>query len=83
MVPGMTERERLMTEVQRLEWLCDAVIGPARSSGRRPPRMGSLVDALYMLVFREPWWRGRRSQIRAQASSFALITPVLPGRSKL
>ena len=45
MVPGMTERERLITDMQRLEWLCDAVIGPARSSGRRPPRIGSPAEA--------------------------------------
>ena len=30
MGPGMTERERLSTDTQRLEWLCDTVIGPAR-----------------------------------------------------
>ena len=30
MVPGMTERERLATDVQRLEWLADAVRGPTR-----------------------------------------------------
>jgi hypothetical protein len=38
MVPGMTERERLIRNTQRIEWLCDAAIGPARSSGRRPER---------------------------------------------
>jgi hypothetical protein len=68
MVPGMTERERLIRDTQRIEWLSDAVIGPARSSGRRPPRIGSPVDTLYMLVFRDPRWRGRQSQIRAQTS---------------
>lgn len=30
MVPGMTERERLAGDVQRLEWLADAVRGPTR-----------------------------------------------------
>lgn len=30
MVPGMTERERLAVDLRRLEWLSDAVIGPAR-----------------------------------------------------
>ena len=32
MVPGMTERERLIADMRRLEWLSDAVIGPARMS---------------------------------------------------
>ena len=58
MVPGMTERERLIADMQRLEWLCDAVIGPARSSGRRPPRTGSPAEAPWMLVLRELRWRG-------------------------
>jgi hypothetical protein len=30
MVPGMTERERLAGDVQRLEWLADAVRGPTQ-----------------------------------------------------
>jgi hypothetical protein len=30
MVPGMTERERRAAELQRLEWLADATLGPAR-----------------------------------------------------
>jgi hypothetical protein len=36
MVPGMTERERLVADVQRLEWLADATLGPGGFS--RPPR---------------------------------------------
>jgi hypothetical protein len=36
MVPGMTERERLAADVQRLEWLADAALGPRRFS--RPLR---------------------------------------------
>jgi hypothetical protein len=32
MVPGMTERERLAADVQRMEWLADARLGPARVS---------------------------------------------------
>jgi hypothetical protein len=36
MVPGMTERERLAADVQRLEWLADATLGPGRLS--RPAR---------------------------------------------
>ena len=35
MVPGMTERERLAADVQRLEWLADATLGPAQLA--RPP----------------------------------------------
>ncbi|MDF3042509.1 MAG: hypothetical protein K0Q71_5215 [Thermomicrobiales bacterium] len=35
MVPGMSERERLAADVQRLEWLADAVLGPAQLP--RPP----------------------------------------------
>jgi hypothetical protein len=31
MVPGMTERERLATDVRRLEWLADATLGPVGS----------------------------------------------------
>ena len=83
MVPGLTERERLIADMQRLEWLCDAVIGPARSSERRPPRMGRHAEAPWMLVFRELRRRGRRSQFRSQTSRFELVPPVLPGRSKL
>ena len=58
MVPGMTERERLITDMQRLEWLCDAVIGPARSSGRRPPRIGSPAEAPWV----PPPYRGDATQ---------------------
>jgi hypothetical protein len=36
MVPGMSERERLAADVQRLEWLAEATLGPGRVS--RPPR---------------------------------------------
>jgi hypothetical protein len=36
MVPGMTERERLAADAQRLEWLADATLRPARIS--RPAR---------------------------------------------
>jgi hypothetical protein len=36
MVPGMTKRERLAADVQRLEWLADATLGPRRLS--RLPR---------------------------------------------
>jgi hypothetical protein len=36
MVPGLSERERRAADVQRLKWLADAVLGPARSSGGRP-----------------------------------------------
>jgi hypothetical protein len=39
MVPGMTERERRAADVQRLEWLADAVLGPAT------PRAGPLVPS--------------------------------------
>jgi hypothetical protein len=30
MVPGMSERERLAADMQRLEWLADATLGPGR-----------------------------------------------------
>src|SRR4051794_27060791 len=45
MVPGMTERERQNTDLQRLAWRCDAVIGPAPSRGRRPLRIGNPAAA--------------------------------------
>jgi len=45
MVPGITERERMITDTQRREWLGDALIGPARSSRRRLPRIGSRAEA--------------------------------------
>ena len=83
MVPGLTERERLIADKQRLEWLSDEVIGPARFSGRRPQRVGSHAEAPWMLVFRELRRRGRQSQFRSQTSRFELVPPVLPGRSKL
>ena len=35
MVPGMTERERLAADMQRLEWLADATLGPTHLP--RPP----------------------------------------------
>ena len=35
MVPGMTERERLAADVQRLQWLADASLGPTHLP--RPP----------------------------------------------
>jgi hypothetical protein len=34
MVPGMTERERRAADLQRLEWLADAVLGPPLPGGR-------------------------------------------------
>ena len=39
MVPGMTERERLAADAQRLEWLADARLGPLR------PRAGPVVPS--------------------------------------
>jgi hypothetical protein len=35
MVPGMSERERLAADMQRLEWLADAMLGPGRPSRPR------------------------------------------------
>ena len=35
MVPGMFERERLAADMQRLEWLAAAMLGPGRSSRLR------------------------------------------------
>jgi hypothetical protein len=35
MVPGMTERERHAADMQRLEWLADAMLGPTQLP--RPP----------------------------------------------
>lgn len=37
MVPGMTERDRLVSDMQRLEWLSDAVLGPARFAHEPTP----------------------------------------------
>jgi hypothetical protein len=45
MVPGLSERERLAADVQRQEWLADAVLGPTRPSGRRPSRLASTAEA--------------------------------------
>lgn len=41
MVPGMTERERLAADVQRLAWLADATLGPRRFSRPRGPAVPS------------------------------------------
>lgn len=38
MVPGMTERDRLAVDVQRLEWLAESTLGPAQ-----PPRPARLT----------------------------------------
>lgn len=35
MVPGMSERERLAADIQRLEWLADVTLGPGRLSQAR------------------------------------------------
>jgi hypothetical protein len=32
-VPGMTERDRRAADLQRLEWLADAALGPTRTLG--------------------------------------------------
>jgi hypothetical protein len=45
MVPGLSERERRVADVQRLEWLADAVLGPTRYSGGRPSRIASSAEA--------------------------------------
>jgi len=45
MVPGLSERERRIADVQRQEWLADAVLGPTGSSGRRPSRMANSAEA--------------------------------------
>jgi hypothetical protein len=45
MVPGLSERERRAADVQRLEWLADAVLGPTRCSGGRPLRIAGSAEA--------------------------------------
>jgi hypothetical protein len=72
MVPGLTERERLIADTRRLEWLCDAVIGPVLSSGRRPPRIGSPAGAPWVLDSRETRWRGGWGRFRSRASRYVL-----------
>ena len=41
MVPGMSERERLAADMQRLEWLADALLGPRQLSRPRRPAVPS------------------------------------------
>lgn len=58
MVPGMTERERRMADVVRLEWLADAQNGPARKhvvSRRQNNPDGPPRDLLPRGRFRGLW----------------------------
>jgi hypothetical protein len=41
MIPGMSERERLAADMERLEWLADAALGPRRLSRARHAGMPS------------------------------------------
>jgi hypothetical protein len=41
MVPGMSERERLAADMQRLEWLADVMLGPGQPSRPREPAIPS------------------------------------------
>ena len=47
MVPGMTERQRLGVDVQRLEWLAHATLGPGQSP--RPARLTVPSGSRYTL----------------------------------
>jgi hypothetical protein len=74
MVPGMTERERRVADLQRLEWLADAVVGPARVSAGPlfPPgnrahlrsefvRRGAGIEvAIQVRCFLLNWWHRSR-----------------------
>jgi hypothetical protein len=73
MVPGMTERERLIRDMQRLEWLCDVALGPARSTRQRPARFGSLAGLLRTLIVKEHWWRGQQNRIRFPSARFVRV----------
>jgi hypothetical protein len=52
MVPGMSERKRLATEMQRLEWLADAVRGSSRHPAGPMVPLGSRYDLLVGLCRR-------------------------------
>jgi hypothetical protein len=52
MVPGMSERERLATEMQRMVWLADAVLGPSRLPAGPIVPLGSRYDLLVGLCRR-------------------------------
>lgn len=59
MVPGMTERDRLVADTQRLEWLSGAGIGPARRTYEpAPPRADFSGNGLPVLPL-GVWRRGR------------------------
>jgi hypothetical protein len=59
MVPGMTERERLAADMQRLEWLADSVVGPSRlprSPTRDANRAGGNRQIPRGLCRKSPMW---------------------------
>lgn len=55
MVPGMTERDRRIADMQRLEWLADARFGPARRPVASHWQREEVVPR--RVRRRDPWWR--------------------------
>ncbi len=56
MVPGMTERDGLAADVQRIAWLADAVLGPTRTN---PHFTSATKSSENELVFPLGIWRRR------------------------
>jgi hypothetical protein len=76
MVPGMTERDRRIADAQRLEWLADAVVGPARMSNASYwPNSGESHPSGRRLGF----WRQRFTSALTQFRRIRLPEPRLGG----
>ena len=54
MVPGLTERERRSADVQRLDWLAEAMVGPMRvkCEPNRPTPVGKIQTVLPIGLWR-------------------------------
>jgi hypothetical protein len=76
MVPGMTERDRRIADVQRLEWLADAVVGPAPISNTSHwPIRGESHPSVRRLGL----WRQRLTSALTQLRGVRLLEPRLGG----
>lgn len=70
MVPGMTERKRRAADLQRLEWLADAVLGSAKVSAGPVVPPGSRYSLPSVLVR-----QGMATGVVSQTHRFHLIWP--------
>ena len=81
MVPGMNERERIAADMQRLEWLAEARLGPLQPRARPVVPSGSRYSL--PLAF---WGRGTAAALnlrRRVSKAWPRLASPLPKRATL